>query len=67
MIQNKDATRASLRTALQSWLEDRVDDAPWEGYHGDRVEELMTDAAFAVLEAYDDLTDYCRSTGTIEP
>lgn len=64
--ERQDAKR-SLYNAIDRWLnETQESDAPFDCWIGSETVNLMTDSAFAVIEAVDDAQRYLEREGLME-
>jgi hypothetical protein len=59
--------KVRLQSAIDQWMnETQESDAPFDCWIGEETVTLMTDAAFAVIEAVDDVHVYLRREGLLE-
>jgi hypothetical protein len=63
--------KSSLCDAIEKWINETAEkkDILWaelDTYIGDNTKELMTDAAFTVLLAQKNLTEYLKANGELK-
>lgn len=68
MNKARQQTKQRLFDVIDKWLGETQEksDAPFDCLIGDNTVSLMTDAAFAVIEAVEDSHAYLKSEGMLE-